>query len=359
MFLCHGAEGSPPVDRARAIAAHLDRELEVTVVPRRGSRAASLTAFGRALAARRPDVAYVVDVSPPGVLAALAARRALGARVVVDTGDAIHALATASAMRGRVGLALTWATEELALRGADHVVTRGSYHAELLRARGVRATAIPDGVEVDAFAPRAVPELRARLAPGAELVVGVLGSLVLNRRTGVCYGWDLLEALAALPDLAVRGLIIGDGDGLPSLRRRARELGVEGRVTFVGRMPLLDLAPYVCVMDVALSTQSNDLAGQVRTTGKLPLYLAAGRFVLASRVGEAARVLDEAQLLDHEGALDPRYPARLAGRLRELAGRSDLLAAARERNVALARERFSYDVVAAQVRSVIRDTVGA
>src|SRR5690606_1753301 len=133
--------------------------------------------------------------------------------------------------------------------------------------------------------------------------------------------------------------------GLPWLQRRARELGVERRVTFVGRMPLLDLAPFVSVMDVGLSTQSNDLPGQVRTTGKLPLYLAAGRYVLATRVGEAARVLDEGQLLDYEGALDLAHPRRLAERLRALVARPELRADAGERNVALARERFSYDVI--------------
>lgn len=358
-FLCHGAAGSPAVERARAVARRLADDLTVEVVPRRGSRAASLAAFSAALARSRPDVAYVVDVSPPGVVAALAARRTLGTRVVVDTGDAVHALAKASAMRGRVGLALTWATEELALRRADRVVTRGSFHAELLRARGLEATAIPDGVDVELFAPRPVPELRQRLAGDATLVVGLLGSLVLNRRTGVCYGWDLIEALAALRDLPVRGLIVGDGDGLPWLRSRATALGVHDRVTFVGRMPLHALPPFVNVMDVALSTQTNDLPGQVRTTGKLPIYLAAGRFVLATRVGEAARVLDEEQLLDFEGDVDPAHVGRLAARLRRILAAPELVDAARERNVALARARFGYDVVAAQVRSVIRDTVGA
>jgi hypothetical protein len=55
-------------------------------------------------------------------------------------------------------------------------------------------------------------------------------------------------------------------------------------------------------MDICLSTQTNDVVGWVRTTGKLPLYLAAGRYVLASRVGEAARVLPEEMLVD---GMDP------------------------------------------------------
>ena len=49
-------------------------------------------------------------------------------------------------------------------------------------------------------------------------------------------------------------------------------------------------------LDVVLSTQSNDVVGQVRTTGKLPLYMANGRFILATDVGEASLVLPDAWL---------------------------------------------------------------
>ena len=67
-------------------------------------------------------------------------------------------------------------------------------------------------------------------------------------------------------------------------------------------------------IDVCLSTQTNDVIGNVRTTGKLPLYLAAGRFVLASRVGEAARVLPP-RCWSIPRRLDPDYPAKLAERV--------------------------------------------
>ena len=70
---------------------------------------------------------------------------------------------------------------------------------------------------------------------------------------------------------------------------------------FAGQVPYAELPGWLHRMDICLSTQTNDVVGWVRTTGKLPLYLAAGRFVLASRVGEAARVLPEEMLVDGEG----------------------------------------------------------
>src|SRR5439155_17871072 len=108
----------------------------------------------------------------------------------------------------------------------------------------------------------------------------------------------------------VKGVVIGDGSGLPILRARCREYGIEDRVLFLGRLPYEELPRYLGLIDVCLSTQTNDLVGQVRTTGKLPLYLAAGRYVLASRVGEAARVLDADMLVDHDGQVDTGYPQR-------------------------------------------------
>jgi glycosyltransferase involved in cell wall biosynthesis len=84
------------------------------------------------------------------------------------------------------------------------------------------------------------------------------------------------------------------------LKARCQELGIEGLVEFAGRVPYAELPGWLHRMDICLSMQTNDVVGWVRTTGKLPLYLAAGRFVLASRVGEAARVLPEEMLVDGE-----------------------------------------------------------
>ena len=123
----------------------------------------------------------------------------------------------------------------------------------------------------------------------------------------------------------VKGVIIGDGSGLPVLQARCREHGVTDRVLFLGRIPYEELMGRLGLIDVCLSTQTNDLVGQVRTTGKLPLYLAAGRHVLASRVGEAARLLDDDLLIDYEGNNDPHYPEKLAERVLRLLNDPGLL----------------------------------
>src|SRR4029079_2086776 len=187
---------------------------------------------------------------------------------------------------------------------------------------------------------------------GVALGCGLVGSHVWNPTLGIAYGWDLIEMLAHLRDLPVRGLLVGDGSGIEHLRERARVLGVQHRVVFAGRRPLAELPEILSACDVCLSTQSNDIPGNVRTTGKLPLYLACGRYVLASRVGEAARVLPGEMLVPYEGTVDKGYPSRLAERVRALAaapGRLSLGAG----GVAIARQHFDYDMLAGRLETVL------
>lgn len=352
-MVVNGTVASAMGDRARAFAARLPERLAVTTIFRERGRVAAIWDMFRSLRAARPDLVYVLDIGYSGMLATTAYAATHRVPVVVDTGDAITELAR-SMGRGTVGVALTWALERHALRLARHVIVRGTEHEHLLASRGFRRiTTIPDGVDLQQFRPGTAPTLRERLAPGAVLTLGMVGSITWSSRLRRCYGWELVETLARMPDDGIRGIVVGDGDGLPRLRARARELGVEDRVAFTGRVPLAELADYVRTMDVCLSTQTNDIPGRVRTTGKLPLYLAAGRYVLASDVGEAHLVLSETQRVPFHGTDDPEYPRRLAERVAALRRDPATIAVTRNRNRAIAAERFDYDVLANRLAQVL------
>ena len=138
------------------------------------------------------------------------------------------------------------------------------------------------------------------------------------------------------------------------LRRRAADLGVADRVVFTGRIPYAEVPTYLRLMDVALSTQTNNLPGRVRTTGKVPEYMAAGCFVLASRVGEAELLLPGIMLVDYEGEVDPAYPGRLAGRIRQLEANRELLSV-KSTLASTAARLCSYPVLAAEFRRVVSE----
>src|SRR6185503_1169493 len=249
-------------------------------------------------------------------------RLAFGNRMIIDTGDAITELAR-SMGRGRTGLLLTSLLERFALRIADKVIVRGSFHRELLAGAKINAEVIQDGVDISSFAAEDVRDLRKQNGLEGVLTIGLVGSSVWSEKLKMCYGWELVETIRLLQDKPVKGIMIGGGSGIAHLKARCREYGIEDRVFFLDHVPFERLARYLSLIDICLSTQTNDVVGNVRTTGKLPLYLAAGRFILASRVGEAARVLPPEMLVDYRGSTDPAYPARLAERIVELRGRGE------------------------------------
>lgn len=336
--------------RARSFAERL-ASLDVRIAYRTGNKLQATRRFSRWLWMQRPDLVYVFDLAAAGLLAGVIYRQAHPARLVVDTGDAITALAH-SLGRGRVGLWLTEQLESLACRKADAVVVRGTNHRSLMREQGVeRVTVIPDGVDTAQFRPLDASALRQRLGLDGSLVVGTLGSSVWNEQLQTCYGWELPDLLSQLRGRPVKALLIGGGDGVERVRQKAQELGVEDRMFCIGQVPYDALPEYLCAMDVALSKQTDDDVGQVRTTGKLPLYLACGRHVLATRVGEAAHVLPEVHLIDFVGADDPNYLPRLSCRVADLAERFEPLVPSGVA-VGLAKQHFEYDLLASRVERV-------
>jgi glycosyltransferase involved in cell wall biosynthesis len=304
---------------------------------------------------RRARVVYLVDVGMSTSVAALLGR-ALGRRVVLDTGDLGYELARSVGGRSRLGLAAVALGERTALRCAHHVIVRGRAH--LAHLNGSPASVVPD-VAPEEAEPAPGDAVRASLGlPADAFVVGLVGSLNWSPRLRRCYGWDLLEAIAGAPS-HVHALIVGDGDGREWLEARARELGVAERCHFAGRVPPDRVAEWIGAMDAAVSTQTNDAVGSVRTTGKLPLYLACGCPVLASDVGEAARLLGPlGWTVPYAGTVDEGYPERLraaiAGWAADPAGQADRRASARR----LAREAFDADEMRRRLAGVL-ERVGA
>ena len=165
-------------DRARAFAARLDEAWTSAIAYRSGGRLGSITRLARWLDAQAPDVVYVLDMALAGVLASAWHRARRRAPFVVDTGDAITALARSGGDRSAVGLAATAALERYALASADALVVRGSYHRDMLRARGIGATFIPDGVDLTLFSPVDGTATRRAFAFGDGVVVGLVGASI-------------------------------------------------------------------------------------------------------------------------------------------------------------------------------------
>jgi glycosyltransferase involved in cell wall biosynthesis/SAM-dependent methyltransferase len=350
-FLVNGGYESAMGQRARSFASHLANRYDIRIAYRSRRKLLSLARFAGFLIRNRPAVTYVFDMAYSGVVSALLYKAIARNALIIDTGDSISALAR-SMGRGRVGLWVTDRLESLSFRYANRIVVRGSFHRDLLQKNHIPAELIRDGVNAEEFAPRDASELRRKSGVEGVFTVGMVGNSVWSEKLQMCYGWDLVDAISLLRGLPVKGVFIGDGSGIDHLKRRCREYGIEDKVLFLGFVPYETLPLHLSMLDVCLSTQTNDIVGKVRTTGKLPLYLASGRYILASKVGEAALVLDDEMLVEYDGVKDSLYPMKLAQRICRLLDHQAAVQPS-ARNMALAREQFDYSVLSQRVASAI------
>lgn len=351
-FIANGPEGSPAAVRAARIADAL-HGFDVEVLIRRASRRADGRRY--AAAAGRAAVVYAVDLAAAPLLGALF--RSRSAKLIIDTGDAPSAFLRVVRARG-ARIAAAHIMEAYAYRAAGAFVVRGTYHPQFLRAQGFgkEVHVVPDGVDLDAFRPVDGDGLREQLGLTDAFTVGIQGHFTWYPRLGGGLGWELLHAIALRPDLPIHAVLMGDGHGLAELRRLAEELGISDRLHVIGRVPYRSLARYLAICDVCLLTQTNDASSWIRTTGKLPVYLASGRYVLATRVGTAADLLPDEMLLDYHGSWDRSYPARLADAIARVARDPERV----EKGWALRElaSRFDYRTVAAQAADVVRGVAG-
>jgi glycosyltransferase involved in cell wall biosynthesis len=357
-FIVNGGHSSAMGHRARALASRLHDHYAIHVAYREDNKLASFFGFLSFLRQVKPAVAYVFDMSYSGVCAAWLYKLLSGNRLIIETGDAIYELTRSTGSRGPLGLLLTRWFEKFSLRVADNIVVRGRFHQQWLSGMGYRAEVIQDGVDTREFMPLPVDDLRKQYGLDGELTVGLVGSSIWSEKLHMCYGWELIEMLRLLKNAPIKGIIIGDGSGITRLKARCQEYGIEEKVLFLGYVPYEQLPRYLNLIDVCLSTQTNDLVGQVRTTGKLPLYLAAGRYILASNLGEAALVLDREMLVDYDGVKDGQYPRKLADRITNILEHPEILRQASD-HITLAKEHFDYSILGERLHQCLETTISA
>lgn len=354
LFLVNGGPTSAAAARALRIADALGGETSV-VRYRTGSRGTDVARLLKDTVSSGYDVIYAMELAVVPVLAA-----ALGFRrhqIVVDTGDAPAAfLRLVSA--GRPKVVAAECLELVGYRISSRIIVRGPYHRQLLKTRGFgNVSVVPDGVDLDVFKPADASDLRRQLGLDGAFTVGIQGHFTWYPALGGGLGLELVKAISLRRDLPLHAVLIGDGAGLSHLRALASELGVSDRLHIIGQVPYDDLPGYLSLCDVCLLTQTNDESSWVRTTGKLPGYLATGRYVLASRVGTAATLLPEEMLIDYDGSWDDEYPHRLASRLAEVV--DDPKREAKGLELRALAEQFEYAAVAKMAADVVRSLSGA
>jgi glycosyltransferase involved in cell wall biosynthesis len=182
--------------------------------------------------------------------------------------------------------------EALVARNADRVVTLTEGLRRELVLRGARAaglTLLPNGVDLERFVRRPPDEkLKAELGFKDEPVIGFVGSLTAYEGLD-----DLLYAMQMLMEAGTRfrGLVVGDGAELPALRNLSKRLGLDGRVTFTGRVPFERAEAYYSLIDVAPFPRKPNLLTELVSPLKPFEAMAKGVAVVASGVGALREIV--------------------------------------------------------------------
>lgn len=244
----------------------------------------------------QPDVLHAHSPSLNAV-AALRAGKRFGIPVVYEVRafweDAAvdHGTSSENGLRYRATRALeTWA-----LKRADAVTTICEGLRRDIVARGIAAdkvTVIPNAVDIDKFSVGGSADLalKEKLGLQGARLIGFIGSFYAYEGLDI-----LLRAVPALsariPDLRV--LLVGGGPQDAQLRQLAKDLKIEDKVVFTGRVPHDEVQTYYDLLDVLvyprLSMRLTDLVTPLK-----PLEaMAQGRILAASDVGGHLELIED------------------------------------------------------------------
>jgi glycosyltransferase involved in cell wall biosynthesis len=167
------------------------------------------------------------------------------------------------------------------LRGAAHVLCPSDYLRSIALGWGLA----PDRVSVLPNPVPSLPELPGRDELRASLglngaTLAFAGRLTRQKSLEVA-----LEALAHADGVSL--VLAGEGDEVPALERRARELGLGSRVRFLGPLPRERVLELFRAADAALLSSSWENFPHAVVEA-----LAVGTPVLATRTGGVAEVVE-------------------------------------------------------------------
>lgn len=214
-----------------------------------------------------------------------------------------------------------------------------------------KITVIPNGVDTGRFHPNVDGQaMRARLGLSDRLVLGFTGSFHYWHGIG-----NLVRFILAVLDRFDHSafLLVGRGPLKDDLERRLSAFIAAGRVVMPGYVDHKEMPQVLAAMDIALAPYP-DLPYFYYSPLKLFEYMASGKAVIASRVGQVEEIIMHEKhglLVDPD---DPEEMSRAAGRLiRDSGMRCRLGRQARS----LVKRRYSWRTAADEVIGLMKSVI--
>ena len=169
-----------------------------------------------------------------------------------------------------------------------------------------KITLIPNAIEVERFNGISTEEAKKAIRlDGRQPVIGVVANF--RPIKGLLSFLDAAGLIARqIPE--AQFVLVGKGPQEEELRTRCQELGIQDRVKFLLDYPDIPMA--MAAFDVAVQPSLSESFSNV-----LLEYMAAGKPIVATRVGDAERIIED----EREGLLvNPNNPEGLADAVIEL-----------------------------------------
>jgi glycosyltransferase involved in cell wall biosynthesis len=196
--------------------------------------------------------------------------------------------------------------EILIPKAVDTISVSSDYLRNICLSRGVSGRDIFPahvGADLGHFSPD------SSLSGEIKKKYGIPGELILyvGQLHGGQYAELFIKAAAGIIKenrWDVRFMIIGDGYRLAELKGLAAGLGVSGRFIFTGFIPHDRIPAYVNAADICVACfEENDIT-RCKSPLKIAEYLACGKAIVASNVGEVRRMVGGVGILAKPGDTD-------------------------------------------------------
>jgi len=309
------------------------------------------------------QVIQLFDHSPNVAIPFYLLRNRLASRFVADWCDVYH---HAGGLRydypfrldfiyAKVGFLFRWYSRFVEFhlrRNADGVTAISQHLLDFAVQQGVargRLALLEGGADVESI--RVLPKSEARSKLGLPLdgkIVGFMGTFQGDLDI-VVRSFSLLKK--ELPECYL--LVIGTP--LPAVRKLVQEYGITDRYIEAGRCPDELLPHYLASTDVLALPLKENLFNETRWPNKIGEYMACGRPVVVSDVGDVADLVREHQT----GLTAKNEEADFSGKLRTLLSDPELAEKMGSRARQMACEQYSWASQAAKLERFYRQLVQA
>lgn len=246
--------------------------------------------------AKSADVVHFQKCFPDAVLPALIAAYLYDKPIHYDWDDRESALASDWSRSGIVKFALT-VYEWLIPKLVDTITVSTDRIRELALRYGVKSELIfdaPVGADIELFNP---------VVDGSQIKQKYqLSSPVIIYHGQLDLGTYPDQLLHTVPQIlkqfpTTQFLIVGGGDKLPQLIQLAGELMITKNVIFTNYVNQNEIPKYIAVADIAVASFADNEITRGKSPLKIAEYLAMGKPIVASRVGDIPKMVGDAGIL--------------------------------------------------------------